>query len=169
MPQDTAKKQAILDAALSLIAEHGFHGAAVSKIAKQAKVSAGVIYHHFDSKDAIIHALYLSIKHAMADCLLVKLESETTLAEQCHAMFEAAFRFNLSHPDEARFLAQYVTSPYYHPEKDSDYTQRMQPVMDCFSQATEQGIIKDLPDAVCSTLIVDVASSLAQKQPPGPD
>lgn len=37
------KRQAILEATLRLISENGFHGTAMSKVAKEAGVSAGII------------------------------------------------------------------------------------------------------------------------------
>ena len=51
MTQAEDKRTAILQATLRLISENGFHGTAMSKVAKEAGVSAGIIYHYFDSKD----------------------------------------------------------------------------------------------------------------------
>jgi len=55
------KRGAILDAALHLIAERGFHNTPVSKIAEVSGVSAGIIYHYFDSKDELIQELYREV------------------------------------------------------------------------------------------------------------
>ena len=56
------KRAAILAATLRLISKNGFHGTAMSKVAKEAGVSAGIIYHYFDSKDELMDELYKEIK-----------------------------------------------------------------------------------------------------------
>ena len=52
------KRDAILDAMLDVVVERGFHEAPMSIIAERSNTSAGLIYHHFASKEAIIRALY---------------------------------------------------------------------------------------------------------------
>lgn len=50
-------KEMILSSAFHLFAKVGFHGASTKKIAQQAGVSEGLIFHHFESKTAILLAL----------------------------------------------------------------------------------------------------------------
>lgn len=57
-PDRTEKERAILDASMSLFVERGFHGTAVPLIAKRASVGAGTIYRYFESKEALVNALY---------------------------------------------------------------------------------------------------------------
>jgi AcrR family transcriptional regulator len=52
------KRDAILNAMLDVVVERGFHEAPMSLIEKRSGASAGVIYHHFASKEEIIQALY---------------------------------------------------------------------------------------------------------------
>jgi AcrR family transcriptional regulator len=47
----------ILDAAQACFIRHGFHAASIDAIAREAGVSAGLIYRYFDSKNAIILAI----------------------------------------------------------------------------------------------------------------
>jgi AcrR family transcriptional regulator len=56
------KRKEILQAALKLIAEHGFHGAPMAMIADTAGVGTGTIYCHFKSKDALIQELFLELR-----------------------------------------------------------------------------------------------------------
>ena len=51
------REQRILDAAVGLFVHYGFDKTTVSDIAKQAGISKGAIYLHFDSKDALFEAL----------------------------------------------------------------------------------------------------------------
>ena len=58
----TSKKEKkydiILEAALKVIAENGFHGSQVSKIAKEAGVADGTIYLYFKNKEDILISLF---------------------------------------------------------------------------------------------------------------
>ncbi|AFC32378.1 TetR family transcriptional regulator [Paenibacillus mucilaginosus 3016] len=51
------KYDLILEAALKVIAEHGFHGSQVSRIAKEAGVADGTIYLYFKNKEDILISL----------------------------------------------------------------------------------------------------------------
>lgn len=55
-PQDLTARARIRDAALRLFAERGTEGATIRDIAKAAGVSAGLVRHHFGSKEALREA-----------------------------------------------------------------------------------------------------------------
>ncbi len=48
------KKNLILETALELFAENGFHATSISQIAKKAKISKGLTYNYFESKKEIL-------------------------------------------------------------------------------------------------------------------
>ncbi len=50
----TQKKELILNVALELFAENGFHATSISQIAKKAKISKGLTYNYFESKRDIL-------------------------------------------------------------------------------------------------------------------
>jgi TetR/AcrR family transcriptional regulator, fatty acid metabolism regulator protein len=54
-----AKRRQILDAAVRVFARQGFHGCRVSDIADEADVAYGLVYHYFDSKEAVLDTLFL--------------------------------------------------------------------------------------------------------------
>jgi AcrR family transcriptional regulator len=51
------RRAQILAAAADCFRSHGFHGASIAQISKAAGMSAGHIYHYFESKEAIIAAI----------------------------------------------------------------------------------------------------------------
>jgi AcrR family transcriptional regulator len=53
----TEKQIKILNTALELFAEEGFHGTSTNKIAKAAGVSEGLIFRHFKNKEGLLHAI----------------------------------------------------------------------------------------------------------------
>jgi len=55
------KRDAILAAALRLIAHFGLHNTPMSAVAREAGVAVGTVYLYFPSKEAMINALYLHV------------------------------------------------------------------------------------------------------------
>ena len=55
------RKHQILDAALHVFAEESYHGSSMASVAKRAKVSKGLIYNYFDSKEEILKTLLLGL------------------------------------------------------------------------------------------------------------
>ena len=53
------KRKRILDAAVRVFAEHGYHGARVGDIAKDAGVAHGLLYHYFASKDEVLRTIFV--------------------------------------------------------------------------------------------------------------
>ena len=64
--------EAILEAALRCFRAEGFHGASISRICAEAGISAGHLYHYFDSKEAIVEAIVQSDR-ARIRCMLDEL------------------------------------------------------------------------------------------------
>jgi TetR/AcrR family transcriptional regulator, fatty acid metabolism regulator protein len=53
------KRKLILDAAIRVFADHGYHGARVGDIAEDAGVAHGLLYHYFASKDDVLRTIFL--------------------------------------------------------------------------------------------------------------
>lgn len=51
------KKELIMETALELFAENGFHATSISQIAKKAKISKGLTYNYFESKNDILNEI----------------------------------------------------------------------------------------------------------------
>src|SRR5690606_13319627 len=56
--KDRPKYRQIIDAAVVVIAENGYHASQVSKIAKQANVADGTIYLYFKNKEDILISVF---------------------------------------------------------------------------------------------------------------
>lgn len=57
------KKQQLLEASIDLFASEGFWNTSTAKIAKHAGVATGTLFNYFPSKDALIDAVYMHLKH----------------------------------------------------------------------------------------------------------
>jgi AcrR family transcriptional regulator len=161
------KRTAILEATLKLVSERGFHGTAMSKVAREAGVSAGIIYHYFEGKDDLINELYKSIKRQAAQAMLEDVDLAQSVRSQIRQLLGNVLRHFIQRPRESAFLEQYARSPYYGPQIETELSQHYQPVVECFQRAQQDKVIKDLPQVVISAFTLDVATSLAQKHAAG--
>ena len=55
---ETAKRTALIQSTVQVVADCGFHGASMSLIADAAGVAAGTAYVHFESKDQLMLESY---------------------------------------------------------------------------------------------------------------
>ena len=51
------KRKQIMDAALELFSNEGYHGTSISKIAKAAGISKGLLYNYFTSKEELVGSI----------------------------------------------------------------------------------------------------------------
>jgi len=54
------RKQSIMDIALQLFAENGFENTSIANIAKHARISQGLVYSYFESKDDLLYQILTS-------------------------------------------------------------------------------------------------------------
>lgn len=53
------RKNLIMDVALKLFAENGYHNTSINQIAKQAKISKGLLYNYFESKETLLSEIMM--------------------------------------------------------------------------------------------------------------
>jgi TetR/AcrR family fatty acid metabolism transcriptional regulator len=63
------KRRLILDAAIHVFADKGFHHCRVSDVADEAGVAYGLVYHYFDSKEEILNTLFTERWQLMLDAI----------------------------------------------------------------------------------------------------
>lgn len=81
------KRLKILRAAENLLAEEGFHGISMQKIAQLAGVAAGTIYRHFDDKDHLLIELRLMVSQRIADVVQANVDNDMPLKQRFRIMW----------------------------------------------------------------------------------
>lgn len=152
------KKAAILDAALDLIAVHGFHGTPTSKIAREAGAGVGSIYRYFKSKDELIQGLFDAIAERSSRELLACFDPHANIRDQFIQLSTGMFLYLIDHPKESAFLEQYFNSPYGMSHRRdvilNEKTSRREdhPLHDVLEKARKQKIAKDFPFHILGAL-----------------
>lgn len=157
------KRSAILEAALELIAERGFHNTPVSMITEVSGVSAGNIYHYFDSKDELIQELYREVKLDMMQSITDGYSRDLSYRDRFNLLWTNSIRHVISHPDQAKFLEQFENSSYLEPTLPDAVMAEVERIMRFYSDGVADGVLKDLPTPVLLALSIGVAASLVKQ------
>jgi len=154
------KRADIMQAALELIADRGFHDAPMSEIAEKAQVAAGTIYRYFENKDVLINELFQEIEDKLMEVLLANYPQGKPVKEQFVHVFGELCRYFLTHPLHFRYMEQYFNSPYGISKRrdklsgkniDHDKHDTLKGI---FNEGISQQILKDLPLIVLSSLAI---------------
>jgi len=112
-----AREQRILDAAVDLFVHYGYDKTTVSDIAREAGVSKGAIYLHYDSKDALLEALIIREMQIYAETWFDLLEADPqggTIAgmykNSLYALNDSKF-ISAMFKQDGRILGSYLRKP----------------------------------------------------------
>ena len=103
------KRRTILDAAVVVFARQGFHGCRVSDIADEAGVAYGLVYHYFESKEAVLEAIFRDTWGIMLAAIRAVEETESSPREQLRKTAAIVLRTWRDDPDLVRVLVREVT------------------------------------------------------------
>ncbi len=106
------KRAAILEAALELFVERGFHGTAVPSIAAKAGVGAGTVYRYFPSEEVLVNELYREWKQRMAAEVLAVFNLGLSTREEFHRLWREMVAFVEHHPTAYAFLELHHHASY---------------------------------------------------------
>ena len=158
------KRDAILNAMLDVVVERGFHEAPMSLIAERAGASAGVIYHHFESKEAIIQALHERVRGLKRASLMEGYAPEMDAKEAFLLVWANGYHFYRKHQREMRFLEQYESAGFVcKPEEGTPREQEAKEFEERFRAKSKGGVLNDLPAEVIYELTFGVVARLARQ------
>lgn len=146
--KNSDKRKEIMQAALELIAEHGFHGAPMAMVADRASVGAGTIYRYFESKDALIAEIFSDLEKKVVDYLLLGYSRDRSLRERFIYLSTMIIRYFMDNATQFRFIEQYMNSPYGVSLRRERLLSKARDI-DLFRNLLQEGIdgqaLKDLP------------------------
>jgi len=110
-------KDRVLETALPLFLDHGYHGTSIKLIVDTSGVSTGSVYHHFSNKEDIIKELYNSVKSHMNENILMHVDYNIGIRQVLHDYWNSRIRYSNENPQKARFIRTFFNSKLIHNEK----------------------------------------------------
>jgi len=100
-----ATRDALLGAAVSLLAERGIAAATLADVAERAGVSKGALTHHFDAKDALLDAVLERVGASLAGALTAVWDPTTPPFPRLRKALAGATSLADDRPTELRVFA----------------------------------------------------------------
>lgn len=140
-----ARRQLIIEAALEVFAERGYHAASLGEIARRAGVTKPVLYDHFSSKRDLHLWLLEQQRDALFEHTRQHLTGAGTAAERVERAVDAVFAYVETHPFAWRLLFRESTGE---PE-----------IVEAHRRIQQQA-----SEAIVKTLIADAAVAVADDE-----
>ncbi|AOJ29562.1 TetR/AcrR family transcriptional regulator [Burkholderia seminalis] len=104
-PRSPDKHEAILAAAARALAEDGAT-ATTARIARLAGVAEGTVFTYFETKDALLNALYLSLKADMREAMMTGFPEHAPVEQAVRHAWNGYVSWGVANPDGRRALQQ---------------------------------------------------------------
>lgn len=164
------KFEKIQEAALRLFTEDGFDATPTSRIAKEAGVATGTLFHHFSSKDELINALYIAVKERMIERIARGVTADQSLRDRLRQVWVNSISWGLDFPAEYRFFRQYSGSRYINDKAKEEGEAYLQFLFDLLQEGADNGVLKSTDAsflyAIGSGLVMEVIQYLLTRGKP---
>ena len=133
------RRRQILTAAVKVFAEKGFHEARVGDIAEEAGIAYGLVYHYFDSKEALLETIF---RTTWAEMLARVEEVEAAgvpAAEAVRQVTALLLRTWRRDPDLVRVLVREVTRNQHVQQEIEEITAAMETLERIVRRGQESG------------------------------
>lgn len=109
-PKSEDKRNAILDAAITVFADRGVWATPTSAISKAAGVAEGTLFTYFATKEILVNELYRALKLKLVDVLLSTFPKTADIHSKFQHLWEQYVHWGVMNPDKLKVLAQLQVS-----------------------------------------------------------
>jgi len=102
-PKSPEKRNALLAAAIELIAEQGM-SVSTSKIAQVAGVAEGTLFTYFETKERLLNDLYLTLKSEEREEMMRDYPFQASLKERARHFWNSNVAFGVNHPNQYKVM-----------------------------------------------------------------
>ena len=139
------KKQQIMEAALTLFVERGFHGTSTADIAKTAGVATGTLFHYFKTKEELINSLYLYTKETMFSQLHSHFKVDKSLKDNLKGLWCKFIDFSIKNPYKFQFILTFHTSPYITSLTKEQLETQTDDLLGAYKKGIKNNELKEVP------------------------
>ena len=136
--KDRPKYKQIIEAAVEVIAENGYHNSQVSKIAKKANVADGTIYLYFKNKEAILISVFKEKMGHFIDKTVEAIAENETASDKLLTLIQMHYK-QLSESPYLAIVTQ-LELRQSKPELRKEINKVLKSYLDVIDTIVEQGI-----------------------------
>lgn len=146
-----ALRSKVLDSALDLFSERGYFNTSIHDIRREAGVSIGAIYHHFENKEALAKSLYESLLGQMDQAIEDSCFQKQGSLKKSRAIIEKLFSLTIEHPKQMQFVLLAQHREYLPDEAPICSSKPFQAMKKVILEGIEAGEIRDIEPWVAAT------------------
>lgn len=143
---EDVRRAQILEATIAVVAESGYEGASLARIAERAQVSKGLVSHHFGDKDRLLEATARTTLVALRETVAASVDLAAPVPDVIRAAIHRASRLPSTHRDELTALRQIITNLRRFGLRDYEETYLAQESL--FRRGQEEGSLRDFDTRV---------------------
>jgi AcrR family transcriptional regulator len=140
------KKTAIMEAALKLFTERGFHGTSTADISKEAGVATGTLFNYFSTKEDLINNLYFDVKGQLSQNMGKEIEVQCSFQDKLRKMWSNLIKWGLDNQEEFLFVGQFCSSPYITKFTREEVMKEYVFLHDLVNEGIKTGVIRDFSE-----------------------
>lgn len=157
-PRSEDKRNAILAAATQVIAEQGV-GAPTARIAKLAGVAEGTLFTYFESKDALINTLYLSIKMEMRELMMEGYPARASVEKRARHVWQKYVQWGVNEPEKRRTIAQLGVCDRLSDTTRESGMHAFSDVNRLIQESIKSGVLRNHPPAFIAAILASIAET----------
>lgn len=154
-------KDKILNAALKLFIKEGFHGTSTSKIAEEAGVSNGTLFHHFKTKESLISSLYLKTKENYRASLIEHIEPSKSSRIKIKQLWLSCAKWTLENRDGMTFFTMFSNSPYIDKLSKEEASRNFSFIYEIIQQAIDEEMLINVNSSLIVNYLLASVQALA--------
>lgn len=167
------KKAALLQSALKLFTERGFHGTSTAQISKEAGVATGTLFNYFPTKEDLINALYFDVKGKLSRSMGKDLRTQSTFHDKFKKIWYNMTEWGLNNPEDFLFVGQFCSSPYITSYTREEVSKEYVFLNDLVKEGITNGDIKDYSVELVTSMFYQssrtVVNLILESEPPNKD
>ena len=130
-----------------MIAEHGYAGTSLARIAEAAGLSNAAVLYHFGSKNAVLESAYAKVIGDLAESVSTAMSGAPSAKDSIDAYVRSLVGFMVSNPTYLRLMIEVLTTgdlgqPGQPPEAGSNTPPRWAPLADAMTRAQTDGDLR---------------------------
>lgn len=165
----------ILEVALKLLVEKGYHNVTMREIAAEAEFATGTLYNHFDGKEALYAELVKTFTRAFVEVTLPNLETAGDARQRISRYIRATIGLMTENAAAVQlYYRQMQTLPEGLKDPGGEVTRlrgsALQRLSDVYASGVRSGLFRDLPPtqvATCLSGVIEAIGSAGLDTVPG--
>lgn len=146
MDNKKRKRKIIIEVAMKLFVERGFHGTPTSLIAKEAGIATGTLFNYFKTKNILINEIFIEIKLEQKEGILKDLEKAKTSKMKLKKIWNNLIIWGIKNPEERKFINYFANSNFISDDTKTEMQKNYKFLLDIFRDIIEKKGMKNVDE-----------------------